>query len=156
MNRTALLRLAVLASIVTVGLTAGCTAQRGCAGAACQLSYASRAFPVPGSPESRAALAAGEAKVDEVTRREGAGHVTWEPSAGPGHLGLPSVSYRPGTTRTSQEAAAKERLEAVVGPCMAEQSWIPCNWEDERSEASMDLRGPGWVCRRVRPDDPQP
>ncbi len=102
-------------------MASGCTGARSCTGSDCRLSYARRAHPVPGSSESRAALAACEAQVDETTRREAAGHVTWEPSAGPGFLGLPTVSYRPRRTRTPQEAAARERLERIVGPCRAEE-----------------------------------
>jgi len=94
--------------------------------------------------------------VDETTRREAAGHVEWEPSAGPGFLGLPTVNYRPWTARTPQEEAARDRLGEIVHRCMAEGEWIPCTWERDRSKAAYGLQGAGWVCRRVRSDDPQP
>jgi hypothetical protein len=113
-------------------------------------SYASRAFPTPGSAESRAAHAACEGQVDEATRRKADGHVAW--NAVEGNYAL---AFRSRREWTSEEAAARQRLEAVVGECMAKQGWIRCIWERDRSKAVMGLEGEGWVCHRVRLDDPQ-
>jgi hypothetical protein len=146
---TVLSGLRILGGMVAFVVALGCTSMPR------PVSWASRAYPTPGSAESRVAVAACEAKVDAATRRAADGHVTWEPSVDR-FFGLPTVSYRPRYTWTPQEAAARVQMEQVVSTCMEEGGWIPCIWDRERSDASMDLRGPGWMCRRVRPDDPQP
>lgn len=146
----------VLSGLRILGAMVAFVVALGCTGMPKPISWASRAYPMPGSAESRTARAACETKVDAATRRAADGHVTWEPSVHPGFSGLPTVSYRPRYTWTPQEAAARVQMDQVVAACMAADGWIPCVWERERSSASVDLRGPGWICRRVRPDDPQP